>query len=165
LAKLYKVFIEDGEGINRVDSPAKQVHYDIRAINDESVELYMTADGELSKWLFDGKAWKNLKHYDLHVEGEFLVFDDGRSLVFERDGKWSTMRNIDDAAPAVRHLTDRAEDEPLILIEDTVGRTNHFIDRDGLLDVDGREVSRLRRASDRDRIREAIQTVIARRQP
>lgn len=153
------------EGTNLNGDAAKAVYFDVRAINENTVELFMTADGELYKWLYDGRNWKNLKHYDLRVEGEFLVFDEGRSLVFQRDGKWATMRNIDEATPVVRDLADRVEDEPLILVEDRVSRTNHFIDRDRLLDQDGREISRLQRGLARDRIREAIETVITRRRP
>lgn len=153
------------EAKNRIKKPVKEVHYEIRVIDATTVELFMSADGELSRWVFDGKDWKNLKHYDFRMEGEFLVFDEGRSVVFQRDGKWAIMRNIDEATPVVRDLTDRVEDEPLILVEDRVSRYQHFIDRDRLLDADGREVSRLRRGPARERIREAIDTVITRRRP
>lgn len=141
------------------------VFYDIQAVDKEKIELFLTVDGGLTKWLFNGKEWRILKHYDFRLEGEFLAFDQGRSLVFERDGKWSVMRNIDDADSEVRALVNRVENEPLILVEDIVSQTNHFIDRDRLVDENGKEIVRLRQGGSRDRIRNAVQAVVDRRRP
>ena len=152
------------EGIFRVGGLAKVVHYDIRAIDDTQVELFMTADGELSKWLFDGKTWKNERHYDLKVTGEFLVFDDGRALVTELDGEWSLIRDIETDDPAVGPFVDRVEAVPLTLVEDKIEKKNFFLHRDKLLDDTGRELFTVRASRDHtDRLRKVIDFVVSRR--
>lgn len=141
-------------------------HYDFRAIDGIQLELFVTADGALSKWLFDGKTWKNEKFYDLQVTGEFMVWDRGESLVTERDGTWSLIRGIDRPNPVVRALVQRVDGEPLILVDDTVKRTTLFLHRDQIFDDESREVRRL--ARDRqpsERIRDAIDLAVSRRGP
>jgi len=152
------------EGVFRVGEPARVVHYDIRAIDEAQVELFVTADGELSKWLFDGKAWKNLRHYDLRVTGEFLVFDDGQSLVTEQDGQWAVIPDIEDAKAAFVAIAARVENEPLTLVEDKVERSHFFLHRDKLVDARGRELFSVRDARDHnERIRRVVDFVVARR--
>jgi hypothetical protein len=137
-------------------------HYDIQAIDDAQVELYMTADGALSKWLFDGMAWKKQSDYNLRIEGEFLVFDGGRSLVSARAGKWSVVRNFEN--PVIQIITDRIEGEPLTLIEDKVEQKDFFLHRNMLLDDRGRELFTVRAPRDHsDRLRKVIDFVVTRR--
>jgi hypothetical protein len=154
------------EGKNRVGDPAKVVHYDIRALDDTRVELYMTADGELWKWLFDGKTWERQRGYDFRVEGEFLVFDEGHSIIAEQDGKWCIVRDIGKENATCDPIVDRVEGEPLTLVEDKVEQKNFFLHRDRLLDDTGRELFTARASRDHtDRLHKVIDFVLSRRQP
>ncbi len=159
----------------QMGTPPQMFNYDIRALDDVRIELYMTADGELARWLYDGKlsrwlndvkSWKYQRKYDLRVSGEFLVCDEGRSIVAERDGRWSLIRNIENATPTVQAIVDRVEGEPLTVVEDKVEQKNFFLHRNALLDDNGREVFTARAVRDHtDRLRKVIDFVVSGRAP
>ncbi len=154
------------EGKNYVGDPAKVVHYDIRALDDTRIELYMSADGELSRWLFNGTSWKNLRHYDVRVTGNFLVFGNGKSLVTDQDGRWSIVRDIEKENATCDPLVDRVEGEPLTLVEDRVEQKNFFLHGNVLLDDTGREFFTARAVRDHtDRLRKVIDFVVSGRAP
>ena len=118
--------------------------------------------------MVDGREWrapwKDPKFYDLHVDGDFLVFNGGRSLVTEVDEKWSVIRDIEDERSPLQAIIDRVEGEPLILLEDKVEQKNFFLHRDRLLDDTGRELFTVRAARDHtDRLRQVTDFVVSRR--
>ena len=148
----------------RSGDSAKVVHYDIRALDEKQVELYLTADGELYKWLYDGKAWKYGRVYPVPVANEFLVLENGKSLVTDQEGKWCLIRNIEDDNAKCEPLAERVEGQPLTLVEDRVEHTGYFLHRDRVLDDKGRTLATLRPSTnDTDRVRQAVDAVVARR--
>ncbi len=154
------------EGKNRVGEPAKVVHYDIRALDDYRVELYMTADGELFKWLYDGKTWKYERDYAVKIPNEFLILGNGKSLLTDQDGGWCIVRDIEREDATFDPIVDRVEGEPLTLVEDKVEQKTFFLHRDRLLDDTGRELFTARASRDHtDRLRKVIDFVLSRRVP
>ena len=128
------------EGFERTMPPAPHVvQYDIRAVNDTVIELFMTVDQRLTKWVYDGKQWKHLRNYPIEIKGEFLVCQDGRSLVTERDGNWSVVE-FEAAEPIFKAITERVPDQPLTLVEDTVEKQTYFEHRGDVFDKAGVKV-------------------------
>jgi len=128
------------EGFERTMPPAPHVvQYDIRAVNDTVIELFMTVDRHLAKWVYDGKQWKHLRNYPIEIKGEFLVCQDGRSLVTERDGNWSVVE-FEAAEPIFKAITERVPDQPLTLVEDTVEKQTYFEHRGDVFDKAGVKV-------------------------
>lgn len=152
-------------GKDTLSDPAKIVHYDIRALDENRVELFLTADAKLYKWLYDGKKWKNEALYPVRVDNEFLVLGDGKSLVTDQFGQWCIIRNVEDADAACEPIADRVESEPLTLVEDKVEQKNYFLHRDKFLDDRGRELWTVGDARDHnERVGRVIDFVVARRQ-
>jgi len=144
----------------------RAVFYDLYALDERRVDVFVSVDGQLAKWTFDGEKWQYDHGYQFRVIGPFLIVDGGKSIVAERDGKWSLIRGIERDEPDVRPLTERIEGEPLTLVEDKVEQKNFFLHRDRLLDDNGRELFIARASRDHtDRLRKVIDFVVSRRQP
>lgn len=141
-----------------------EVFYDLRTVDEERLELFMTVDGQLSKWVFDGKSWNYDRSYNLQVFGPFLILDTGNSMVAQCNDAWSVIRYFEKQHAQCEPLTDGVNGAPLTLVEDKVARTNYFLHRDRLLDDKGRSLATLRRSdNETDRVRQAIDAVVARR--
>jgi hypothetical protein len=134
-------------------------------LDDTQVELFMTADGDLYKWLYDGKTWKYERDYAVRIPSEFLIFGNGKSLLTDQEGGWCIVRDIEKEDATCDPIVDRVEGEPLTLVEDRVEQKNFFLHR-GLLDDDGRELFTARAYRDHtDRLRKVIDFVLSRRAP
>jgi hypothetical protein len=117
---------------------ASDIHYDIRALDAERLELYMTADGKLQRWLFDGKEWTLQKDYAAEIKGPFLVCGEGNAAVAECDGQWCLIEPLDADEPALHPIVPRVEDEALLVIEDRVTGKTYFEQGYTLYDDRGR---------------------------
>jgi len=160
------LYIAWPDGKNRIREPAKVVHYDIRALDEARVELFMTADGDLFKWLYDGKTWRYQSNYAVKIPNEFLILGNGKSLVTDQDGGWCIVRDIEKEDATCDPIVERVESEPLTLIEDRVEQKNFFLHRDKLFDDTGRELFTARAIRDHtDRVRKVVDFVLSRRVP
>ncbi len=115
--------------------------YDIRVSNDDTIILFMTLDGKLSRWMYeDGKDWEFIRKYDFKVEGPFLVTDSGNSIVSQREGKWCVISGIETDEPTIEPIAPVQKNIPLILIEDMTAKKQYF-DLDGrVFDMKGMEI-------------------------
>ena len=124
--------IADGLRVSRTGIPV--IHYDIRALDDVRVELYMTVNDKLSRWLFDGDKWTLSKNYSVTINGPFLVCKEGNTIVAEKDGHWCIIESLDKKNPEIRQIVKRVPDEPLVLVEDLVAGRNYFQQQGKLYD-------------------------------
>lgn len=114
------------EGLHVLRSGVPVLHYDIRALDDARIELYMTVNGKLSRWLFERKMWTLQKYYTGEIEGKFLICDDGESIVAKRDGAWCLFGELEAKQPTIRRIVRSSLDEQLTLVEDKVTGINYF---------------------------------------
>ena len=124
--------IQDGLHISSKEIPI--VHYDVRALDDARVELYMTVSDKLSRWLFDGEKWTLAKNYSAIINGPFLVYKEGNAIVAEKDGHWCIIESLDNKNPEIRQIVKRVPDEPLVLVEDLAAGRNYFQQQGKLYD-------------------------------
>lgn len=115
-----------GNGLHMCGKCIPVTHYDIRALDDSQVELFVTMNDKLSRWLFDGKKWTFRRNYPGTINGPFLICDEGNALVAEVDGHWCLVRGFDKQNAEVRQIVKKTDNEPLVLVEDLVARTNYF---------------------------------------
>jgi hypothetical protein len=120
-----------------IGAPPQVFQYDIRALDDVRIELYMTADGKLQRWLFDGEKWRLQKNYSVQIHGPFLVCKGGAAAVAEREGHWCLIEPLDADEPRARRIVQKVEDTPLVLVEDVFGRATFFEQQDKLYDERG----------------------------
>jgi hypothetical protein len=153
-----------GHGEKWIGEPARAVHYDIRAVDDTQVDLFVTSDGDLFKWLFDGGVWKYQRPYDLRAEGEFMVLEGGASLVAQREGRWTLFTGFNDDRTQVTPVAEVDGDEPLTVLDDVDNRRSFLLYKDVLYDTEGRSLERLPAGLDSvAKIREVWKAI--RRQP
>ena len=122
-----------------IGPPPEVFHYDIRALDEVQLELYVTADGKLQRWLYDGQTWRLTMDYKFKLDGPFLVFHDGKSIVTQREKDWCVLSALDDQTPGVRRLMQKIDDTPLTLVEDVFAGKQYFEYRGKLYDESGGE--------------------------
>ncbi len=122
------------DGLHGSSEGIPVVHYDVRALDDARVELYMTVNDKLSRWLFDGEKWTLAKNYSAIINGPFLVCKEGNAIVAEKDGHWCIIESLDNKNPEIRQIVKRVPDEPLVLVEDLAAGRNYFQQQGKLYD-------------------------------
>jgi hypothetical protein len=154
-----------GDGVQMSKKGHPKVSYDIHGLDASRIELYMTVDGKLSRWLFDGKEWTLRENYAIEIEGPFLVCEQGKSLVTARDGRWCLLKGIDTENPSVTPIIDVSETNPLRLIEDRSAR-KAFLELGGdLFDTSGKRIARIPKSvKPENRVREIVRNVRAQRE-
>lgn len=121
-------------GLHTSSNGIPVVHYDVRALDDVRVELYMTVNGKLSRWLFDGEKWTLAKNYSAIINGPFLVCKEGNAIIAEKDAHWCIIEPLDNRNPAIRQIVKRVPGEPLVLVEDLIAGRNYFQQQGKLYD-------------------------------
>lgn len=124
------------------------IHYDIRALDATRIELYMTVNGKLSLWLFDGETWTLRHNYSISVDGPFLICDDGKSIVTKRKDDWCLLGELNAKQPKVQRIVKSSPDEPLTLVEDKMTGINYFEYGGALYDANGVDVCPIPRDAD-----------------
>lgn len=154
--------IQDGLHVSSKGIPV--IHYDIRALNDVQIELYMTLDGKLSKWLYDGVKWTLREEFTVEIEGPFFVRGTGSSLVAERNGEWCVIGPLDAEDPEVIRIIEKDAKQPLFLIEDMHAKKDYFSQGNRLMDDRGRVIGNINAfAAPDDQLREVVERVVSRR--
>jgi len=123
--------------------PVKQVFLDIRALDDTQVELYMTGDGQLVKWLFDGATWKYIRTYDLRLNGEFMALEGDTMLVAVQDNRWCAFSGFEDGEAKVTPIAEVDDHEPMTVVDDVDAKRSFLHFKDTLYDAEGRAVQRI----------------------
>jgi hypothetical protein len=148
------------------------VEYDIRAIDDWTVELLMTTDGRPSLWRLEASEdvarhewrWNRVAEYASTIGGPFLWMRDPKYVVAERDGNWCVIGPIDAEEPQARPIVAKEAEVPLYLVEDVHIGKDYFRSGGKLLDEQGRAVGTIDLSkSPDDQLREVISQVISRR--
>ncbi|MFA5780110.1 MAG: hypothetical protein WC947_08220 [Elusimicrobiota bacterium] len=102
------------------DPRIKKIWYDIRGIDKDTTELYLSIDGSVSVWLYDGgtkgtewkkardltaeteglyhlpegTGWKKTKNLSVKIEGPFRLLPAGDDAVVLEQGKWFVLEGI-----------------------------------------------------------------------
>ena len=141
------------------------VRYDIRAVEESIVELFITIDNALSTWRCDGTDWTHLRDYKQTIEGPFIVTRDGRFIITEVAGQWSLIGPLDEPGSRVVNIVAKNADEPLILVEDDAQTAKYFWLRDKLMDDTGQIVHTVSASATNfdDRFRDVVAFVVSRR--
>lgn len=152
------------------------LHYDLHPIVEGRLDLYVTVDGDLYRWLFDktigsgkqwsfGDAWQLEAKYDFKLQGPFLFLGTiGKGVVAERDGQWSVIGPLDAEEPDARVIVARDQELPLNLVEDVHAKKDYFRQGKRLFDDRGRFIAAINTlAGHDDQLREVVSKVVARR--
>lgn len=158
-------------GVSRKGDPARGIHYDLRAVDDSTIEWFMTVDGELWRWTYDGCGgekkceWKNPKVFPARITKPFLILSDGKSLITEREGDWCVVQNFEQETDCVPLFT-QSPGEPLTVIEDKTQQSHYFLHANSVRDSTGRELFAVREShAHTDKVIQAVELLIKRRQP
>lgn len=153
------------DGLRASQAGIPIVHYDVRALDDVRVELYMTVNGKFSKWVFDGKKWTLSTNYPRRINGPFLICNGGSALVAEVDGHWCLVRSFDKQTAEVSQIAKKTDNEPFVLVEDIVARKNYFQYKGTLYDENRVQVSAVPSGSNRlNQLKSVVDSVRSRRQ-
>lgn len=139
----FLILTETGHGRPKRVVDRQTVQYDFRILKGEVAELYMTVDGVLSKWQHDGKEWVHKRNFNLVIDGEFVILDNGNAIVSLIDKEWCVIQDINGDDPTVHTIAQRVPDEPLVVIHD-VGQEAEYFEHAGMLyDRTGQEIAEL----------------------
>ena len=135
-------------GLRMARAAPKQICYDFCALDDVRLELYMTADGKLSRWLFDGEEWTLRENYSVKVDGPFLICNGGKGIVTKRENIWCLVGDLSEKQAKVQRIVKSSPDEPFTLVEDKVTGIDYFEYRGVLYDENGVDLCPIPRDTD-----------------
>ncbi len=142
----------------------RDVFVDLRPLEEGAFELFVAVEGRLSVWSGNNEDWQFMRIVPTPVKKPFLVFDDGRRLVTERNGDWCIIGPLEAAEPEARPIIAKDANKPLILVEDVVAKRNYFRMGDNLMDDRGMVLERLDTSEPlEDQMREVVYKVVLRR--
>jgi len=133
----------DEDGTERLLPNIPEVHYDFRALDDESLDLVVAVDGRLSRWLFEGEEWRQRRTYNFRVDGEFMILEDGASLVAQREDRWCVFSGFEEGEAKVTPIVAVDGNEPMTVVDDVDAKRSFLHYRDGLYDAEGHVVERI----------------------
>ena len=138
-------FVElTNEGYKRVvRSRNPKVTFDFQPVADTQIWLFMTIDGRLSKWFYDGKEWAHKRTYDLQIDGEFMVLEGGTVLVAVQDNRWCAFSGFEDGEAKVAPIAEVDDHEPMTVVDDVDAKRSFLHFKDTLYDAEGRAVQRI----------------------
>lgn len=134
---------EKGECNGPLKKNNTKIEFDVIPISEHRLRVYFTAGGDLSIWETDGEKWELVKDHVMMIEGPFLVLDQGRSALVQRNGKWGLLAPLGEASPQFTAIVERDGDEPIRVAEDRDAGVNYFIYKDDILDAQGRVLDRV----------------------
>jgi hypothetical protein len=127
------------EGL-RKERPA-DAFFDIRAVNEFTIELYLTADGRLSVWTFDGSEWVFQRVLPPQIHGVFRICHNGTAAVAVRDEHWCLISPLDSETPEVIPLAPANDSDRLWIVEDTVKKETFFVNGNAMLTMEGKQIT------------------------
>ena len=131
------------EGLRASGNEAATVYYDFDVTQDVQMNFVMTIDGQLSAWLFDSERWTFTKTYDLRIDGEFMILEDGASLVAQREDRWCVFSGFDGGERKVTPIAEVDDHEPMTVVDDVDAKRSFLHFKDTLYDAEGRAVQRI----------------------
>ena len=136
------------DGLRKSTGAIPTIHYDIRPLDDERIELYMTVNGKLSRWLFDGEKWTLRENYTVNIDAPFLIFNGGKGIVTKRENIWCLVGDLSEKQAKVQRIVKSSPDEPFTLVEDKVTGIDYFEYGGVLYDENGVDVCPIPRDAD-----------------
>ncbi len=132
--------LPDEEQTQYLEGPRREVVVDIAAEDECGVTLWMTVEGELTRWTYRGSEYEFGGRLPVRLEGPFLMGQGGRAVMAQRGNQWWRYEIGADGA-AGRVIAKVSEGEPLFLIVDNVGERDWFVQGRDVMDERGEVVA------------------------
>ncbi len=114
------------------------VFYDIRAVNGETIDLYLAVDGKISIWRFNGTDWKYIRMLPSEVKGVFRLCANGSAALTVHDDQWCVISLETVGKTKTIPIASVKSDELPWIVENNIAKETLFVSGRNVIDLSGK---------------------------